>query len=177
MSKTDTEFYKALCLSTGTTSTETAKKWVQAVAEVIFRELHYEGICKFPLLGTFRSKQITERIYTQIINGEVKSSIAPEHYVASFTPTELFNNEINDDWTTAKMRRAIKSNELTDTQRMVLMKKTARCDMELSKEADPREGQSHVNDLIGKILDDADRKRKLKANKADEEAQEENADE
>ncbi len=114
MGLTNKEFYKQSCRWADVTSIQTAAKWWSAFAEVIIRELYYNGTCRLPLLGTFSTRTVGEALQKQI-GPEGKPVIyrVPERQVPIFTPADDFINDINCQGVTKAYRKRLKSGTLT----------------------------------------------------------------
>ena len=77
MSKLDSEFYNLMAVYLGVKDDATVKKWVNAFATVIARELHYEGTCKVPGLGTFEASIVGAMTQSHIVDGVIRTYAVP----------------------------------------------------------------------------------------------------
>lgn len=161
MSKTDAEFIKAVCTNLDIRESRTAKRWIEGIVEVIFRELHYEGYCKVPLLGIFTTNEVSERSQMRIVDGELKSIYTPKHYIAKFNPSDDCVKAINDEYVSRRTRK-VKAEELTEEEYLKFIRQQARKEF---KEADPMdkyEAMDEMDKLIMGIKNNAKKKRKEK---------------
>lgn len=91
----------------------TAKKYVDAIVEVIAKEVYLSGCCRVPNLGIFDAKHIDEKIQKQVHDGELYEFVMPEHVKPVFTPCDTFINDCNMKGVTKKYRKRAKNKQLT----------------------------------------------------------------
>ena len=99
---------------------QTARKYVDAIVEVIAKEVYLSGTCRVPNLGTFDAQHIDEKIQKQVHDGELFEYRMPEHVKPIFTPCDTFSNDCNMKGVTKLYRRRAKNKQLTvrDLQRI-----------------------------------------------------------
>lgn len=102
-------------------SPATAKKYREAIVEVVIRQMYFNGKCRFPYLGNFYVKEIEG--YTQKQknkNGGYSYFDVPAHNKPCFEPADSFVNDINMGGVTKAYRKRLKRNKLTkaDIERM-----------------------------------------------------------
>ncbi len=148
MSKLDSEFYNLIAVYLGIKDDATVKKWVNAFATVIARELHFEGVCKVPSLGTFEAKVVGAMTQSHIVDGAIRTYVVPEHYKPSFTPSETLINGINDEYVTKQARKRVKVSDLPDSERKELMRIAARKQLGLARGAEQEDAEQDFEALI-----------------------------
>lgn len=115
----DIELYRLVARELDCTA-QTARKYVDAIVEVIAKEVYLSGTCRVPNLGIFDAQHIDEKIQKQVHDGEVFEYIMPEHVKPIFTPCDTFINDCNMKGVTKLYRRRAKNKQLTvrDLQRI-----------------------------------------------------------
>ena len=115
----DIELYRLVARELDCTA-QTARKYVDAIVEVIAKEVYLSGTCRVPNLGVFDAKHIEERIQKQVHDGELYEFVMPEHVKPVFTPCDNFINDCNMKGVTKLYRRRAKNKQLTvrDLQRI-----------------------------------------------------------
>lgn len=115
----DIELYRLVARELDCTA-QTARKYVDAIVEVIAKEVYLSGTCRVPNLGIFDAQHIAEKIQKQVHDGEVVEYIMPEHVKPIFTPCDTFINDCNMKGVTKMYRRRAKNKQLTvrDLQRI-----------------------------------------------------------
>ena len=115
----DIELYRLVARELDCTA-QTARKYVDAIVEVIAKEVYLSGTCRVPNLGIFDAQHIDEKIQKQVHDGEVFEYIMPEHVKPIFTPCDAFINDCNMKGVTKLYRRRAKNKQLTvrDLQRI-----------------------------------------------------------
>ena len=115
----DIELYRLVARELDCTA-QTARKYVDAIVEVIAKEVYLSGTCRVPNLGIFDAQHIEERIQKQVHDGEVYEFTMPEHVKPIFTPCDTFINDCNMKGVTKLYRRRAKKKQLTvkDLQRI-----------------------------------------------------------
>ena len=115
----DIELYRLVARELDCTA-QTARKYVDAIVEVIAKEVYLSGTCRVPNLGIFDAQHIDEKIQKQVHDGEVFEYIMPEHVKPIFTPCDTFINDCNMKGVTKMYRRRAKNKQLTvrDLQRI-----------------------------------------------------------
>lgn len=153
MSKLDSEFYNLLAVYLGVKDEATVKKWANAFASVIARELHYDGVCRVPGLGTFEAKIVGAMTQSHIVDGAIRTYAIPEHYKPSFTPSETLINNINDEYVAKQARRRIKVADLPASERKELMRIAARKQLGIARLEDQEGAEQDFQDLIKGLKD------------------------
>ena len=115
----DIELYRLVARELDCTA-QTARKYVDAIVEVIAKEVYLSGTCRVPNLGIFDAQHIDEKIQKQVHDGEILEYIMPEHVKPIFTPCDTFINDCNMKGVTKKYRKRAKNKQLTvrDLQRI-----------------------------------------------------------
>ena len=115
----DIELYRLVARELDCTA-QTARKYVDAIVEVIAKEVYLSGTCRIPNLGIFDAQHIDEKIQKQVHDGEFREYIMPEHVKPIFTPCDTFINDCNMKGVTKKYRKRAKNKQLTvrDLQRI-----------------------------------------------------------
>ena len=108
----DIELYRLVARELDCTA-QTARKYVDAIVEVIAKEVYLRGTCRVPNLGIFDAQHIDEKIQKQVHDGEVFEYIMPEHVKPIFTPCDTFINDCNMKGVTKLYRRRAKNKQLT----------------------------------------------------------------
>ena len=108
----DIELYRLVARELDCTA-QTARKYVDAIVEVIAKEVYLSGTCRVPNLGVFDAKHIEERIQKQVHDGELYEFVMPEHVKPVFTPCDNFINDCNMKGVTKKYRKRAKNKQLT----------------------------------------------------------------
>ena len=107
----DIELYRLVARELDCTA-QTARKYVDAIVEVIAKEVYLSGTCRVPNLGIFDAQHIDEKIQKQVHDGEVFEYIMPEHVKPIFTPCDTFINDCNMKGVTKLYRRRAKNKQL-----------------------------------------------------------------
>lgn len=111
---TKNEFLKQVCRWADSSSTQTAAKWLDAIYEVIVRELYYNGSCRVPELGTFGLEHLDEYYQTQEDKSGKKNIYrVPERDIPTFVPNDEFINDVNMQGVTKKFRKRMKAGKVT----------------------------------------------------------------
>lgn len=106
-------FYRLLARELDCT-TKTAKKYLDAIVEVIAKEVYLSGTCQIPYLGTFDAKQIPESTQRhKEENGDLVVYTIPEHIMPIFTATDNFINDCNLRGVTKEYRKRVRRKVLT----------------------------------------------------------------
>ena len=115
----DIELYRLVARELDCTA-QTARKYVDAIVEVIAKEVYLSGTCRVPNLGTFDAQHIDEKIQKQVHDGKLFEYRMPEHVKPIFTPCDTFINDCNMKGVTKLYRRRAKNKQLTvrDLQRI-----------------------------------------------------------
>ena len=115
----DIELYRLVARELDCTA-QTARKYVDAIVEVIAKEVYLSGTCRIPNLGIFDAQHIDEKIQKQVHDGEIHEYIMPEHVKPIFTPCDTFINDCNMKGVTKQYRKRAKNKQLTvrDLQRI-----------------------------------------------------------
>lgn len=115
----DIELYRLVARELDCTA-QTARKYVDAIVEVIAKEVYLSGTCRVPNLGIFDAQHIDEKIQKQVHDGELFEYMMPEHVKPIFTPCDTFINDCNMKGVTKMYRRRAKNKQLTvrDLQRI-----------------------------------------------------------
>lgn len=108
----DIELYRLVARELDCTA-QTARRYVDAIVEVIAKEVYLSGCCRVPNLGVFDAKHIEERIQKQVHDGELFEFVMPEHVKPVFTPCDTFINDCNMKGVTKQYRRRAKKKQLT----------------------------------------------------------------
>ena len=108
----DIELYRLVARELDCTA-QTARKYVDAIVEVIAKEVYLSGTCRIPNLGIFDAQHIDEKIQKQVHDGEIREYIMPEHVKPIFTPCDTFINDCNMKGVTKKYRKRAKNKQLT----------------------------------------------------------------
>ena len=108
----DIELYRLVARELDCTA-QTARRYVDAIVEVIAKEVYLSGCCRVPNLGIFDAKHIDEKIQKQVHDGEVREYIMPEHVKPVFTPCDTFINDCNMKGVTKMYRKRSKNKQLT----------------------------------------------------------------
>lgn len=108
----DIELYRLVARELDCTA-QTARRYVDAIVEVIAKEVYLSGCCRVPNLGVFDAKHIEERIQKQVHDGELFEFVMPEHVKPVFTPCDTFINDCNMKGVTKQYRRRSKKKQLT----------------------------------------------------------------
>ena len=115
----DIELYRLVARELDCTA-QTARKYVDAIVEVIAKEVYLSGTCRVPNLGIFDAQHIDEKIQKQVHDGKLFEYRMPEHVKPIFTPCDTFINDCNMKGVTKLYRRRAKNKQLTvrDLQRI-----------------------------------------------------------
>ena len=115
----DIELYRLVARELDCTA-QTARKYVDAIVEVIAKEVYLSGTCRVPNLGIFDAQHIDEKIQKQVHDGKLFEYRMPEHVKPIFTPCDTFINDCNMKGVTKMYRRRAKNKQLTvrDLQRI-----------------------------------------------------------
>ena len=115
----DIELYRLVARELDCTA-QTARKYVDAIVEVIAKEVYLSGTCRVPNLGTFDAQHIDEKIQKQVHDGKLFEYRMPEHVKPISTPCDTFINDCNMKGVTKLYRRRAKNKQLTvrDLQRI-----------------------------------------------------------
>lgn len=108
----DIELYRLVARELDCTA-QTARRYVDAIVEVIAKEVYLSGCCRVPNLGIFDAKHIDEKIQKQVHDGELYEFVMPEHVKPVFTPCDTFINDCNMKGVTKKYRKRAKNKQLT----------------------------------------------------------------
>lgn len=108
----DIELYRLVARELDCTA-QTARKYVDAIVEVIAKEVYLSGTCRVPNLGIFDAQHIDEKIQKQVHDGQVYEFVMPEHVKPIFTPCDTFINDCNMKGVTKMYRRRAKKKQLT----------------------------------------------------------------
>lgn len=109
----ETEFYRLLARELDCTA-KTAKKYANAMVEVIAKEVYLSGHCQVPYLGSFDAKEIPEKVQRhKDEDGNVVQYTIPEHIMPIFTATDNFINDCNLRGVTREYRKRVKRKMLT----------------------------------------------------------------
>lgn len=108
----DIELYRLVARELDCTA-QTARRYVDAIVEVIAKEVYLSGCCRVPNLGIFDAKHIDEKIQKQVHDGELYEFVMPEHVKPVFTPCDNFINDCNMKGVTKKYRKRAKNKQLT----------------------------------------------------------------
>lgn len=108
----DIELYRLVARELDCTA-QTARRYVDAIVEVVAKEVYLSGCCRVPNLGVFDAKHIDEKIQKQVHDGEVREFVMPEHIKPIFTPCDTFINDCNMKGVTKLYRKRSKKKQLT----------------------------------------------------------------
>lgn len=109
----DIELYRLVARELDCTA-QTARRYVDAIVEVIAKEVYLSGCCRVPNLGVFDAKQIKEYVQKQVTpEGDIKEYLVPEHIKPVFTACDTFVNDCNMKGVTKKYRKRAKNKQLT----------------------------------------------------------------
>ena len=115
----DIELYRLVARELDCTA-QTARNYLDAIVEVIAKEVYLSGTCRVPNLGTFDAQHIDEKIQNQEHDGELFEYRLHEHVKPIFAPCDTFINDCNMKGVTKLYRRRAKNKQLTvrDLQRI-----------------------------------------------------------
>lgn len=108
----DIELYRLVARELDCTA-QTARKYVDAIVEVIAKEVYLSGTCRVPNLGIFDAQHIEERLQRQVHDGHLFEYMMPEHIKPIFTPCDTFINDCNMKGVTKLYRKRAKKKQLT----------------------------------------------------------------
>lgn len=109
----DIELYRLVARELDCTA-NTARKYVDAIVEVIAKEVYLSGCCRVPNLGIFDAKEIKEsKQRHKDENGDIVEFTVPEHIRPTFTPCDAFINDCNLRGVTKEYRKRAKKKVLT----------------------------------------------------------------
>ena len=137
----DIELYRLVARELDCTAI-TARRYVDAIVEVIAKEVYLSGCCRVPNLGIFDAKEIKESIQKQVTpEGDIVEYTVPEHIKPIFTPCDTFVNDCNMKGVTKQYRKRAKKKQLTvrDLERIAKadalnrLKNIADCEKEAAK--------------------------------------------
>lgn len=107
------EYYLQVAKWVDVKKESTAKKWCNAVVEVIIQECFFKHTCRVPLLGVFDLELQKELTQTQTKDGITQTYVVPEHYLIKFTPCDSFINDVNGKGVTKLYRNRVKKEKIT----------------------------------------------------------------
>lgn len=110
---TKTQFIGLVCKYAGANTPVIASKWLDAIIEVIIREVYSTGRCRVPYLGTFNRKVVSAYVKAADINGRETLTRVPEKYSAYFTPSPDFIDDINMRGLSKKYRERAEKGRFT----------------------------------------------------------------
>lgn len=110
---TKSQFIGLVCKYAGKDTPQVAAQWLDAIIEVIIREVYAVGRCRVPYLGTFNRKVIGAYVKTAKVNGEETLTRVPEKYSAYFTPSADFIDDINMHGISAKYKKKVALGKFT----------------------------------------------------------------
>lgn len=109
----DVELYRLVARELDCTA-QTARRYVDAIVEVIAKEVYLSGCCRVPNLGIFDAKEIKESIQKQVTPaGDIVEYTVPEHVKPIFTACDTFVNDCNMRGVTKLYRKRAKKKQLT----------------------------------------------------------------
>ena len=164
---TDNEFYKAVAVWANIKDPNTAKRYIDSIAEIIIRQIYYDGECKFPRLGTFKLKTVKGSTQVAMEDGEQVIYNIPEHYVPVFTPTDGFIDDVNETIVSKGGRRRARENRISEADKKRIARQIAREKVDSMSDEKRKQAEYDITEMINKYAQNY-QKRNRKETPADE---------
>ena len=147
---TDNEFYKAVAVWANIKDPKTAKRYIDSIAEIIIRQIYYDGECKFPRIGTFKLKTVKGSTQVAMEDGEQVIYNIPEHYIPVFTPCDSFVDDVNETVVSKGGRKRMKQNKLSEADKKRIARQIAREKVDNMTEEKRRQAENDITEMINK---------------------------
>lgn len=99
------DFIRLMCKYAGSKEPKNGAIWLEALIEVMIREIDIKGSVNVPYLGRFVGVKTASRLSTIVIDGEPKVVRIPERLTPMFRPCADFIDDINGKGVSGKYQK------------------------------------------------------------------------